>query len=68
MSTATAGGSRDRPGPGGEPHVRVLDAATGASLAGFFAYDPAFTGGVHVAAVDLNRLVPAVLPQVWFPG
>ena len=42
------------PGPGGGPHVRVLDAATGASRAEFFAYDPAFTGGVHVAVGDVT--------------
>ena len=33
-------------------------------VASFFAYDPAFPGGVHVAAVDLDRIVPAVLPGV----
>ena len=41
-------------GPRGGPHVRVLDAATGTSLAEFFAYDPAFTGGVHVATGDVT--------------
>jgi DNA-binding beta-propeller fold protein YncE len=39
-------------GPGGGPHVRVFDGATGGQLAlpvgSFFAYDPAFTGGVFV--------------------
>jgi uncharacterized repeat protein (TIGR01451 family) len=43
-------------GPGGGPHVRVLN-ASGSSvteLAGFFAYDPTFTGGVFVAAGDVN--------------
>src|SRR5207249_8771963 len=53
-------------GPGGGPRVRVLDgskltqikstdlAATGAMIADYFAYDPAFGGGVSVAVVDQN--------------
>ena len=38
------------PGAGGGPHVRVWDGATGDELGGFMAYDPAFRGGVFVAA------------------
>jgi hypothetical protein len=45
-------------GPGGGPHVRVFDAGTGLQIPGplgsFFAYDPAFTGGVRVALGDVN--------------
>jgi len=41
-------------GPGGGPHVRVFDAQTGAVMHDLFAYDPAFTGGVRVAAGDIN--------------
>jgi hypothetical protein len=46
-------------GPGGGPHVRVFNgAAPGQQLPGpigsFFAYAAGFTGGVYVAAADLN--------------
>ena len=39
---------------GGGPHVRVFNGATGVEIYGFFATDPAFTGGVRVAAGDLD--------------
>jgi hypothetical protein len=45
-------------GPGGGPHVRVFDGRNGSPLPGtigsFFAYHPGFTGGVFVAAGDVN--------------
>jgi hypothetical protein len=41
-------------GPGGGPRVRIIAGGTGAVLADFFAFDPAFTGGVNVAVADVN--------------
>jgi uncharacterized repeat protein (TIGR01451 family) len=43
-------------GPGGGPHVNVWTLATGAvtNLASFFASDPAFSGGVRIAAADVD--------------
>jgi hypothetical protein len=39
---------------GGGPQVRVFDFTTGRQLFNFFAYSPAFTGGVRVAVGDVN--------------
>lgn len=41
-------------GAGGEPWVEVLDPATGELVGRFLAFDRAFTGGIHVAAGDLD--------------
>ncbi len=41
-------------GPGGGPHVKAFDGKSGGVLESFFAFDPAFTGGVFVAAGDVN--------------
>jgi hypothetical protein len=49
------------PGPGGGPHVRVLDVAGSGGFAeryGFFAYHPSFTGGVFVAAGNVTGAAP----------
>ncbi len=41
-------------GAGGGPHVRVFSGRDGSPLQGFFAYGVGFTGGVTVAAGDVN--------------
>ena len=41
-------------GPGGGPRVVVYSGKDGSVLRDFFAYDPAFTGGVSVAAGDVD--------------
>jgi Peptidase family M23/FG-GAP-like repeat len=40
-------------GPGGGPHVRVFK-TDGTNVASFFAYDARFSGGVRVAAADVD--------------
>jgi hypothetical protein len=41
-------------GTGGGPHVRVFSGATGGEINGFFAYHPAFGGGVRVGVSDVD--------------
>jgi hypothetical protein len=43
------------PGPTGGPDVRVFDGVTGKKIKDFMAYSAFFTGGVFVAAGDLNN-------------
>ena len=57
MGDVTGDGVRDiitAAGPGGGPHVQVFDGVTLGVVASFMAYDPAFAGGVFVAAGDVN--------------
>jgi hypothetical protein len=42
-------------GVGGGPHVKVFNGANNGLLLEYLAYDPAFRGGVSVAAGDMNR-------------
>ena len=41
-------------GPGGGPHVKVYDGATGGEVRSFFAFDRGFSNGLSVATADVN--------------
>jgi streptogramin lyase len=41
-------------GPGGGPHVKVISGVNGALLQSYYAFAPTFSGGVYVAAGDLD--------------
>src|SRR5207244_5549205 len=41
-------------GAGGAPHVKAFSGLDGSVLRSFFAYDAGFSGGVYVAAGDVN--------------
>ena len=41
-------------GPGGGPRVVVFDGSTGAAVSSFYAFESTYTGGVYVAAGDMN--------------
>ncbi|MGH9266938.1 MAG: Ig-like domain-containing protein, partial [Acidimicrobiales bacterium] len=41
-------------GAGGGPHVKVFSGATGDEISSFFAYAAGFSGGVRVAAADID--------------
>jgi cyclophilin family peptidyl-prolyl cis-trans isomerase len=44
-------------GPGGGPHVKAFNIRNNQTTESFFAYDPAFTGGVYASSAGLNNLV-----------
>ncbi len=54
---------------GGGPRVRVLSGRTGGTIADFFAFETTFTGGVRVAAGDVNGDgVPDLVVSAGFGG
>ncbi len=55
-------------GPGGGPHVRVFRANGTPEGPGFYAYDPAFTGGVAVAVGAVDRFGRDDIVTIPFTG
>ncbi len=39
---------------GAAPHIKVIDGTSAATVFSFYAYDPSYTGGVKLAATDIN--------------
>jgi len=57
LGDVTGDGVRDvviAPGTGGAPRLRVIDGATGNTLADFLVYEDSFRGGLYVATGDVN--------------
>lgn len=42
-------------GPGGGPHVKIIDGSNGKEMASFFAFEEYFTGGVNIAVGDYTK-------------
>ncbi len=55
-------------GPGGGPHVKAFELATGPEIRSFFAYDPGFKGGVDVTAGDVTGTSAAEIITGAGPG
>ncbi len=55
-------------GPGGGPHVRIFDGVTGAEISSFFAFDPAFRGGVSIGLGDVTGDLRADIATGAGPG
>lgn len=48
-------------GPGGGPHVRAFSGVNNGELLSFYAYDPAFRGGVFVAVGNIDEQGSAIV-------
>jgi len=55
-------------GPGGGPHVRVWDAASGREIYGLYGFDPFFTGGVFAAGPPVAARMAIDIPATGASG